>query len=73
MIIGVTKRGPPGAYVDPKELIFLDTLEEFIPVEEFSASPFLNGLFVDESFLLTLADALKCSYVCGFCDHCPMS
>ena len=64
---GANTEPPPWAYVDPAiELIFFDTFDEFIPVEELRDSPFLIGLLVDGFFILTLADALKWSCVCGF-------
>jgi hypothetical protein len=57
---GAITEPPPCAYVDPAiELIFFDTFDEFIPVEELRDSPFLIGLFVDGFFMLTLAEALK--------------
>jgi len=60
MMGGANTEPPPCAYVDPAiELIFFDTFDEFIPVEELRDSPFRIGLFVDGFFMLTFAEALK--------------
>jgi hypothetical protein len=60
MIGGAKMEPPPCANVEPAiELIFFDTFDEFIPVEELRDSPFLIGLFVDGFLVLTFADALK--------------
>jgi hypothetical protein len=63
VIIEVANRCPPGycGCVCPTVPIFLDIFVEFIPVEELSDSAFLFGLFVEESFMFTFADARKCN------------